>query len=87
MGFFGDTSGEGFVINKNGGNGSNWRSNVVAFSSDTDLTDGLKIDSMLLDSEGKAREICAGGKRILKCTKLLFLPVPFEQESWIVFII
>ena len=57
--FFGDTSGEGFVINKNGGNGSNWRSNVVAFSSDTDLTDGLKIDSMLLDSEGKAREICA----------------------------
>ena len=60
--FFGDTSGEGFVINKNGGNGSNWRSNVVAFSSDTDLTDGLKIDSMLLDSEGKAREICAGGK-------------------------
>ena len=29
--FFGDTSGEGFVINKNGGNGSNWRSNVVAF--------------------------------------------------------
>lgn len=60
--FFGDTSGKGFVINKNGGNGSNWRSNVVAFSSDTNLTDGLKIDSMLLDSENKAREICAGGK-------------------------
>lgn len=60
--FFGDTSGEGFVVNKNGGNGSNWRSNVVAFSSDTNMEDGLKIDSMLLDSEGKAREICAGGK-------------------------
>ena len=60
--FFGDTSGKGFVINKNGGNGSNWRSNVVAFSSDVYLEDGLKIDSMLLDSEGKAREICAGGK-------------------------
>lgn len=41
--FFGDTSGEGFVVNKNGGNGSNWRSNVLAFSSDTELTDGLKI--------------------------------------------
>lgn len=48
--FFGDTSGEGFVVNKNGGNGSNWRSNVLAFSSDTELTDGLKIDSMLLDA-------------------------------------
>lgn len=60
--FFGDTSGEGFVVNKNGGNGSNWRSNVLAFSSDTDLTDGLKIDSMLLDEEGKALEVCPGGK-------------------------
>lgn len=60
--FFGDTSGKGFEINKNGGNGTNWRSNVAAFSSDTDLTDGLTIDRMLLDAEGKAREICAGGK-------------------------
>ena len=39
--FFGDTSGEGFVVNKNGGNGSNWRSNVLAFSSDTKLSKGL----------------------------------------------
>jgi len=60
--FFGDTSGEGFVINKNGGNGTNWRSNVLAFSSDTDLADGLHIDSMLLDNEGKALEVCPGGK-------------------------
>lgn len=60
--FFGDTNGKGFVINKNGGNGENWRSNVLAFSSDTDLDDGLKIDSMVCDSQGKAREICAGGK-------------------------
>lgn len=60
--FFGDTSGRGFVINKNGGNGENWRSNVLAFSSDTDLDDGLTIDSMLTDSSGKAREVCAGGK-------------------------
>ena len=60
--FFGDTSGEGFVVNKNGGNGSNWRSNVLAFSSDVDLADGLQIDSMALDNTGKAREICAGAK-------------------------
>ncbi|MBQ4278468.1 MAG: DUF4185 domain-containing protein [Rikenellaceae bacterium] len=59
--FFGDTNGEGFKTG-NGGCGSNWRSNVLAFSSDTDLSDGLRIDSMALDAEGKAREICAGGK-------------------------
>lgn len=60
--FFGDTNGEGFVAGKGGGNGSNWRSNVLAFSKDTRLDDGLTIDAMLLDEEGKAREICAGGK-------------------------
>ena len=61
--FFGDTNGEGFEPNKKGGgNGSNWRSNVLAFSSDTYLEDGLSIDSMSVDAAGKAREICAGGK-------------------------
>lgn len=60
--FFGDTSGKGFVINKNGGNGENWRSNVLAFSTDTDMTDGLKFDSMTLDRDGKAHEVCDGAK-------------------------
>ena len=60
--FFGDTSGKGFVTNKNGGNGENWRSNVLAFSSDTDMTDGLKFDFMTLDRDGKAHEVCDGAK-------------------------
>lgn len=60
--FFGDTNGKGFVINKNGGNGENWRSNVLAFTTDTNLEDGLTIDEMLVDEDGKAREVCAGGK-------------------------
>lgn len=60
--FFGDTSGKGFVVNKNGGNGENWRSNVLAFSTDTDLSDGLKIDGMVTDENGSAREVCPGGK-------------------------
>lgn len=60
--FFGDTSGKGFVINKNGGNGENWRSNVLAFSTDTDLTDGLKIDNMVTDENGSAFEVCPGAK-------------------------
>lgn len=61
--FFGDTNGEGFQVSPNGGgNGGNWRSNVLAFSEDTNLEDGMTISGMALDSEGKAREICAGAK-------------------------
>ena len=61
--FFGDTFGKGFKPSKEGGgNGGNWRSNVLAFSSDTNLEDGLTIDSMAVDDSGYAREICAGAK-------------------------
>jgi hypothetical protein len=61
--FFGDTNGAGFVVGeKGGGNGSNWRSNVVAYSDDTNLDDGLTINNMTVDSSGKAAEICAGAK-------------------------
>ena len=60
--FFGDTNGKGFTAGKGGGNGTNWRSNVLAFSDDSDLDDGLTINRMLLDSSGKASEICAGAK-------------------------
>ena len=63
--FFGDTHGREFIAEKDGkggGNGANWRSNVLAFSSDNNLEDGITIDSMVLDENGSAREICAGGK-------------------------
>lgn len=61
---YGDTNGAGFqaFCGSGGGNGGNWRSNVLAFSTDTDLSDGLAIDSFAVDSRGKAREICPGGK-------------------------
>ncbi len=61
--FFGDTNGKGFQPSSGGGNVSdNWRSNVLAFSADTNLKDGLTIQSMVLDEDGKAREVVAGGK-------------------------
>ncbi len=61
--FFGDTNGDGFIPRPDGGgNGGNWRSNTLAFSEDTDLSDGLSISGWALDGEGKAREICAGAK-------------------------
>ena len=61
--FFGDTNGKDFVPSaKGGGNGNNWRSNVLAFSNDVNLDDGLTITGMFLDSPGKAGEVCAGAK-------------------------
>lgn len=62
--FFGDTNGKDFEPGKNGGNGRNWRSNVLAFSEDLNLDNGLSISGMLLDKEGQAREIVAGAKTI-----------------------
>lgn len=62
--FFGDTNGKDFKPFKKGGggNGRNWRSNVLAFSNDASLDDGLTIDSMVVDKDGNAREIVAGAK-------------------------
>ena len=63
--FFGDTFGSDFYPNfvNPGPNGSNWRSNVLLFSDDQDLSDGLTINGATMDESGKnAREICYGGK-------------------------
>lgn len=62
--FFGDTFGSDFRPNTSvgGGNGGSWRSNVLAFSTDKDLADGLTIDNMAVDANGNAREIVPGGK-------------------------
>ena len=85
--FFGDTSGEGFVVNKNGGNGSNWRSNVLAFSSDTELTDGLKIDSMLLMPMVRRLRYVRAVRRIRRYTRLPSLRVLFGPVKRIVSIL
>lgn len=58
--FFGDTFGSDFNPNFSapGPNGGSWRSNVLLYSEDTDLEDGLKISGAALDSWGNARQIC-----------------------------
>jgi len=58
--FFGDTFGSTFSPSEGGGgNGSNWRGNVLLFSTDTDLSDGLTITSGAMNSRLQyAREIC-----------------------------
>lgn len=57
--FFGDTYGADFKPNylAPGPNGSAWRSNVVLFSSDTDLSNGITIDGASTDGV-QAKEIC-----------------------------
>ena len=62
--FFGDTFGRDFKPDQTnpGPNGGTWRSNVLAFSNDKILDDGLSFSSMATDGRGDAREIIYGGK-------------------------
>jgi len=62
--FFGDTFGSDFAPNhqKPGPNGGSWRSNVLAFSEDGQLEDGITFSEMAVDTKGRAREIVFGGK-------------------------
>lgn len=62
--FLGDTFGKGFIPDQNdpADFGDNWRCNVLAFSNDCNLEDGLRIDSMVSDENGNARELIPGGK-------------------------
>jgi hypothetical protein len=62
--FFGDTFGNDFIPNPSapGPNGGSWRSNVLAFSEDNDMEDGLTFSGMATDARGYAREIVYGAK-------------------------
>lgn len=56
--FFGDTYGSDFKASPRGGpSGGSWRSNVLAFSTDSILEDGLTFSTMLANSKGHAREV------------------------------
>lgn len=57
---FGDTVGQGF--HPPGGMGGDWRSNVLAFSTDRDLTDGMTYDRMVTDGRCHAAEVLASRK-------------------------
>ena len=64
--FFGDTFGHDFVPNpaSPGPNGGSWRSNVLAFSTDNNLEDGLTLSGMATDNGGNAREIVYSAKDV-----------------------
>jgi hypothetical protein len=57
---FGDTVGRGF--HPPGGMGMDWRSNVLAFSTDRDLSDGMTYDRMVTDGRCHAAEVLSSRK-------------------------
>ncbi|WP_433728618.1 DUF4185 domain-containing protein [Nocardia sp. CA-129566] len=57
---FGDTVGRGF--HPPGGMGMDWRSNVLAFSTDRDLSDGMTYDRMVTDDRCHAAEVLSSRK-------------------------
>lgn len=62
--FFGDTFGQDFVPQPSspGPNGGSWRSNVLGFSDNTNLDEGMVIHDMAEDDSGHAREIIYSAK-------------------------
>ncbi|TXG92470.1 DUF4185 domain-containing protein [Rhodococcus rhodnii] len=57
---FGDTVGKGF--HPPGGQGGDWRSNVLGFSTDRNLANGMTLDSMVQDSRCHAAELLSSRK-------------------------
>jgi len=59
---FGDTFGEGWTPGGAGGEGEDWRSNALAYSTDRDLSDGLRLDNMVQNSHCHAAELLGSRK-------------------------
>lgn len=57
--WFGDTVGSDWAVTQTGGPGvgSNWRSNVLCFSTDGNPDDGLTFSNWVTDNNGKAKEL------------------------------
>jgi hypothetical protein len=58
---FGDTFGER-AANFTGGGGTMWRSNTLAYSTDKDPTNGIKLDGYIVDDVGWAMELLSSFK-------------------------
>ncbi|ASR38066.1 hypothetical protein BAY61_27080 [Prauserella marina] len=59
---FGDTYGEGWCGNGAGPGSADWRKNVLAFSSGTELAEGLRLDSVIAREDGGAAQVIASGQ-------------------------
>jgi hypothetical protein len=59
---FGDTFGFGSKFPPNKGPTTNWRSNVIAFSTDMNPEDGIELEGFLQDAYGQAKELIPAKK-------------------------
>nr|WP_245550732.1 DUF4185 domain-containing protein [Nocardia paucivorans] len=59
---FGDTFGKGWGVGGAGGEDEDWRSNVLGYSTDRDLSDGMRLDTMVQDSRCHAAELLGSRK-------------------------
>jgi hypothetical protein len=65
---FGDTYGVGWGGHGAGPETADWRFNTLAHSSDADLSDGLRIDSMVTDRPGHAAQILPADPSVREVT-------------------
>jgi hypothetical protein len=65
---FGDTYGAGWGGSAAGPETADWRFTTLAHSTDTNLADGLHIDSMVTDRPGHAKQILAGDPAVSEVT-------------------
>ncbi len=60
---FGDTFGEGWGGDGGGPDSADWRSNVLAFSTTTDLAAGLTLDGVVARPDGTAAQVIPRDER------------------------
>jgi hypothetical protein len=58
---FGDTYGRGWGGDGAGPDDADWRCNVLAFSADRELGDGMRLDSVVTRKDGLAAQVIASG--------------------------
>lgn len=81
---FGDTFGprsEGHT----GAGGALWRSNTMAYTTDRDATDGIRIDGWITDAVGTAKEIIPGRKNSFEVTKIPTHGVSANSNMYVYF--
>ncbi|MFF4986613.1 DUF4185 domain-containing protein [Streptosporangium saharense] len=80
---FGDTYGEGWSGNGAGPESADWRFNTLGHSDDTDLTDGMRLDSMVTDRPGHARQILPGDPTVSEVTVIPTAAVSVGTRDYI----
>ncbi|GAA3071186.1 DUF4185 domain-containing protein [Streptosporangium carneum] len=80
---FGDTYGEGWGGDGAGPESADWRFNTLAHSGDSNLADGMRIDSMVTDRPGHARQILPRDPAVSEVTVIPTAAVSVGSRDYI----